>query len=385
MEGVLRLPLVPACWLAVLAVLVWSGTAGAADAPITVEAQTGCPTRPEVVAALELRMPGVTRGGRGASNAYRLSLQRAGGGGGGAAAVTVRLHDTAGALALERELTADGGGGPARPGAAATAQTCQALADAASLVVMRYLREIGYRLPSASPPPDEPTPPPEPPPPAAASPVAPAPVAPAPLDAQVRAPAPPPRLPSPPRPPAPGGGFLGAATGARTGLGGGAIDASGLGGGRGRAELTLALESSGRGWSVTLAGGLASAVSADIPQPAGAGELRLRAYPLRVGFGVPIAVAGGALVPALGVDLDLLSFQASGLADARQGWRLDPSATAGVSYRWSGRGLFLRVSVAGGLALAPRDFDAGGAAPVFRTPNGHLRAHIEMGWWLWKN
>ena len=57
----------------------------------------------------------------------------------------------------------------------------------------------------------------------------------------------------------------------------------------------------------------------------------------------------------------------------------------GLAYRAAGRRLFVRGSIWGGFSLAPRDFDAGGTEPVFRTPGAHLRVVVETGLSLWKN
>ena len=90
------------------------------------------------------------------------------------------------------------------------------------------------------------------------------------------------------------------------------------------------------------------------------------------------------LIPTAGLGLDLLSFRASGLADARQGLRVEPAAVLGGSYLLLGRRLFARGSLVGGWTLAPRDFNAG-TEPVFRTPDAYLRATVELGTVLWKN
>ena len=47
--------------------------------------------------------------------------------------------------------------------------------------------------------------------------------------------------------------------------------------------------------------------------------------------------------------------------------------------------LFGRLTLAGGLTLGGRDFDAGQGQPVFRTPGAYLRAQFELGVVLWKN
>ena len=69
----------------------------------------------------------------------------------------------------------------------------------------------------------------------------------------------------------------------------------------------------------------------EVPVP-GAPEatLLVRAYPLRVGLGVPFRPRRWmAIVPTAGLSLDLLSFRAQGLTDAQHGVRLEPAAEAG--------------------------------------------------------
>jgi hypothetical protein len=86
-----------------------------------------------------------------------------------------------------------------------------------------------------------------------------------------------------------------------------------------------------------------------------------------------------------GVSADLLSFEALGLADARSGVRFDPAAELGAGYAFDLGPIYLRSTLAGGLTLAPRDFQAGSADPVYRTPAAYLRAQIELGRVVWKN
>jgi hypothetical protein len=117
----------------------------------------------------------------------------------------------------------------------------------------------------------------------------------------------------------------------------------------------------------------------------GAAELRLRRYPLRIGLGVPLALPVGALVPALGFGADVLSWRATGLVDARAGTGLDPAAELGLSYLAARGPFYLRLAAAGGLTLAPRDFDAGAGTAVLRAPAGYLRATVEVGAVVWKN
>jgi hypothetical protein len=108
---------------------------------------------------------------------------------------------------------------------------------------------------------------------------------------------------------------------------------------------------------------------------------------VRLAAGLPLRLSPSMmLVPTAGVSLEVLAFRAAGLADARRGTRLEPAAELGASYLLiGGPGLFGRISVAGGLTLGARDFDAGLAQPVFRTPSAYLRAQIEVGLVLWKN
>jgi hypothetical protein len=123
-----------------------------------------------------------------------------------------------------------------------------------------------------------------------------------------------------------------------------------------------------------------------VPVPdSGGGELRLRGYPLRAAVGLVVPAPGGALVPALGLAVDLLSFRAAGLVDARGGLRIEPAAELGASYLLIGSRLSLRLRGAAGRRLVPRDFEAGGPDPVFRTADGYFRADVEIGLVLWKN
>jgi hypothetical protein len=362
-------------------------SAAAADPPLVVEAATaGCPGRAEVVAALEARLPGVTRSrpGPAAFSRYRLELTRPA----AAAEVTLRLREARGEVALERVLAVDTrareGQGKDVRGRGGTAEGCQAVAEAAALVVLRYLREIGYRPPPAPPPQDEPPPAepaPEPEPaPTPAIPAAPASSSP-PLAAVETAAVPADRGRGAPH----GGGFLGVAGGARAGLGGGGPGASGLGSGRSRGELSLALEVSPGWWSVQLAAGIATLTSVAVPGSAVPADLQLRAYPLRAAVGRPFDILGGALIPTIGLEADLVAFSAHGVEDARSGVRLSPAAAVGVTYRRAGRRFYVAGALIGAWALAPRDFDAGSSSPVFRTPNGYLRLQAEVGGVLWKN
>ena len=141
-----------------------------------------------------------------------------------------------------------------------------------------------------------------------------------------------------------------------------------------------------RGWiAAEIAAGVSSEAAIPVPQSVGAAELRLRTFPVRVAVGLPLPLAGGVIAPAVGLNLDLLSFRARGLADARSGLRVEPAAELGLAYRAQSRRLFVRGSLFGGLSLSPRDFDAGGAEPVFRTPAAYVRLGVEAGVALWKN
>jgi hypothetical protein len=77
--------------------------------------------------------------------------------------------------------------------------------------------------------------------------------------------------------------------------------------------------------------------------------------------------------------VDTITFRARGVADAKSGVRVDPAAEGGVAYVVARRGLFVRALVFAGVSLAPRDFDAGRPAPVFRTPGSYVRAEIDLG------
>ncbi|HXU82596.1 MAG TPA: hypothetical protein VN914_14435, partial [Polyangia bacterium] len=115
---------------ATAALLLVTGRAWAADGTIAVDAGDGCPDRAQVGAALEARLPGVT--GRGAYT-RRLELERDG----GELILRLRAFD-GGEQYLERRLPLD---------QRATNEACEALAEAVAQVVVRYLREIGYRPP----------------------------------------------------------------------------------------------------------------------------------------------------------------------------------------------------------------------------------------------
>ncbi len=379
------------CLRALIALVLLPGPALGAEASISVEAPAGgCPAAGQVSSGLEARLPGVTRARAGPRSGprYRLEIDR----GATAEVRLLRLREVGGGSVLERRLTVPGAShGPAR-----SPEGCQAIAEAAALVVVRFLREIGYRSPRPVRPPDEPAPAPA----AEATPPAGPPAAP--TDAAAPAPATSTTrsetpslvdrlaLSGDPLPAASAASaatiaavpaarprlalFLGAGGGARIGLAGGA-----------RTELLVGLQGE-RGWlGVELAGGVTSETAREVPGSGGSADLRVRAFPLRAALGFPLPLLGGVIAPAVGLDVDLLAFQARGLVDAQGGVRVEPSAALGLAYRAAGRRLFVRGSLWGGFSLAPRDFDAGLETPVFRTPTAHLRVVIETGLTLWKN
>ena len=392
---------VRAWWLGLTLAGLVSRSALASEASIAVEGPTsGCPPRGDVVAALESRLPGVTRTRAPSQPAlrYRLELGR----GSGPTGTALRLLDGEGALVLERQLTSSASATTRSPG-----ESCQALAEAAALVVVRYLREIGYRSPTPLLPVEEapvsPPPAPEP----APAPVRPAvapPAAPAPSLAATPGPAPSTSIPARRAPaalaasappvspvsvafvtsraaPSASAGFLGAAAVVRAGLGSGLPDQ----GAHVRSEIMVALQASRGRLAGELAAGVSSETTVPVPESSGAADLRLRAFPLRAGLGVPFSALGGSIIPMAGLNLDLLAFRARGLVDPRRGLRFEPVAELGLSYRAAGRRLFARGALWGGFSLAPRDFDAGGSEPVFRTSTASLRVQLEVGLVLWKN
>jgi hypothetical protein len=163
------------------------------------------------------------------------------------------------------------------------------------------------------------------------------------------------------------------------GLGGGATGQAPA-----RTEILLGVQGN-RGWlAAEVAGGASTETASDVPGSA-AGELRLRAFPLRAAVGIALPLLGGVILPAVGASMELLRFRAYGLVDARSGMRVEPSGEVGLAYRAAGRRLFVRGALWGGFSLAPRDFDAGGTEPVFRTPTAYLRVVVEGGLSLWKN
>jgi hypothetical protein len=342
-----------------------SAEAQAQGSPVQVDAPArGCPARAELVAELRARLPaGVAAL---VEPGYRLQVERAEG-----AEVRLQLRRAGAGMVLERRL----------PLAVATEPRCRALAQAAALVVVRYLQELADRTAASPPPVEEPE------------------AAPPPVPSRALAPAPrpvPPRAPAPviatrvvtapaparqPRPAVPSAGFLGAAGGARAGIGGGA---AGAGGPDLRSELLVALAATRGLLAAELGGGVTSAVEVAVPAAPGA-RLRLRTYPLRAALGVPLRWRGGVFLPAAGMAVDLIQFRANGLADARRGLRVEPASELGIGYRAAGQRFFLRGSLWGGLSLAPRDFDADPGQSVFRTPSAYLRLQIETGLVLWKN
>jgi hypothetical protein len=375
-----------ACLTVGMVPLVRTGTARAAEALIAVDVPAaGCPGRADVVSALEARLPGVTRGRGGSGSArYRLEVNHAA----GEAEVPLRLRSLAGGVVLERRLPVEA---RARP-----SELCQALAEAAALVVVRYLRDLGYRPDPTPAPPDEPLPDvpaaaatPTPPLPATTSPpvtaASPPPAPPA--AAPSAAAAPPPAAVATQAAPTPGvvsrsalgptAGYLGAGAVVRLGLRGDLAEAT-------RGEIAASLQTSGAWWHLEVGGGASSETRVEVGG-ATAGELRLRAFPLRAAFGIPLGLGGGQLIPLAGVTLDLTSFRATGLADARSGLRAEPAAELGVGYRRAGPSWFWRAQAGAGFSLRPRDFAAEGQEPAYRSPAAYLRALVEVGPVLWKN
>ena len=263
-----------ACLTVGMAPLVRTGTARAAEALIAVDVPAaGCPGRADVVAALETRLPGVTRGRGGSGSArYRLEVNHAA----GEAEAPLRLRSLAGGVVLERRLPVEA---RARP-----SELCQALAEAAALVVVRYLRDLGYRPDPTPGPPDEPSPevpaPSTPPHPGTTTPQ-PAPAPPA--SAAASPPAAPPAAgpsaatPTPPAAvvtqaapttgvvsgPASGrtAGYLGAGAVVRLGLRGDLADAT-------RGEIAASLQSSGDWWHLEIGGGASSETRVEVGERA---------------------------------------------------------------------------------------------------------------------
>jgi hypothetical protein len=403
MDGAMLTKVVRRLAISALAMSLAGAGSRTAAAAVTLRvdaAEAGCPRRRDVVAALETRLPGVTRAApAGAGAGRRLQLEPGPGG-----AVSLRLWDERGVLQLERRLGGDEGG-------RADGQAgCQAVADAAALVVERYLRDIGYRPPAASVPAPAEAAPRAPSEPQGAAPAKASRPAPAAAPPAVTAPgptsssAPPAAAGTTPRavtapaaaqataraaPPLGGAralgtlGLLGAGGGLRMGPAGRPDGISGSGGTRAEVVLAFAVH---RGWvAASMAGGVSSALVRPVAGDAG-GELRLRSFPLRAHVGVPIALSAGALVPALGLSADVVSFRGEGLAEARSGVRFDPAAEAALGYVATFNRLYVRVAVAGGLTLAPRDYsvDPPGIA-LYRSPAVYVRSQVEVGVRLWKN
>jgi hypothetical protein len=334
-------------WAVVVGLAATMPAAARAQGRIQVDARAGeCPARAEVVAALEARLPGVTAPAEAAVEGGRsLELAPAPGG----RDLLLRLRDGRGQVELERSLAPD-----ARAAAGKSAEACEALAEAAALVVVRYLREIGYHPPAAV---------------IAPAPAAPRPAAAAPaLTAVAVAVAPAPRR---------WAGLLGVGGAARVGVAGGSAPS--------RTEVVVGLQTFLGPVAAELAAGAAGELDVVVPGSNEQGHLRVRAFPLRAAVGVPLALGGGVLVPSAGLGFDVLSFRSTGLVQARAGTRLEPAAELGASYLVVGRRMFLRGLFAGGLTLVASDFDAGQPEPVLRTPDAYLRVVLELGLVLWKN
>jgi hypothetical protein len=350
--------------------------------PIVVEAETGgCPSRAEVIAALDVRLPGAAVRLPGAGLARRLLLlDRLA----DEAALRLRLFDARGTLALERRLQLGGADSRTRRAAG----NCAALAEAAAQVVDRYLREIGYRPPvelgdSA----ERPV--------AAEAAAAPTPAAPA-----QQPPAPPAPAPAPPSKPTgataetaivvplrpaparrPGAGWLvmtSLVTGGRLGVG--------TGDRWSRAELLLALQLRWRWLALSAAAGASDETNVPIVGTEPGAQLSLRAFPVRVHVGPALLLpVGGWLLPVVGASLDGITFVSRGVPQPASGRRLDAALEGGVGYLRLFGHLGVGLRLAAGWALHPRDFDAGRPEPVFRTPGAYLRADLQLGFAVGKD
>lgn len=356
--------------------------------PIVVEADTGgCPGRAEVIAALDVRLPGAAVRLPGAGLARRLLLlDRLADG----AALRLRLFDAGGTLALERRLHLGGADGRARRAGG----NCAALAEAAAQVVDRYLREIGYRPPVAlADSADKPA--------AGEEAAVPSPAAPAPPTAAPPAPAPAQAPPAKPAAPAaeapivvplrpatarrPGAGYLvmtSLATGGRLGVG--------TGDRWSRAELLLALQLRWRRAALSVAAGASDETNVPIVGTEPGAQLSLRAFPVRVHVGPALVMpVGGWLLPVVGASLDWVTFVSRGVQPASDGSgsgrRLDAALEGGVGYLRLFGHLGVGLRLAAGWALHPRDFDAGRPEPVFRTPGAYLRADLQVGFAVGKD
>jgi hypothetical protein len=355
--------------------------------PIVVEADTGgCPSRAEVIAALDVRLPGAAVRLPGAGLARRLLLlDRLA----DEAALRLRLFDAGGTLALERRLQLGGADGRTRRAAG----NCAALAEAAAQVVDRYLREIGYRPPLASSDgaekPEAAAAPPAP----ATPPAAPAPVTTAPVPAEAPQSKPAAAAAETPivlplRPATPrraGAGYLvmtSLATGGRLGIG--------TGDRWSRAELLLALQLRWRWAALSVAAGASDETNVPIVGTEPGAQLSLRAFPLRVHVGPALSLpVGGLLLPVVGASLDWVTFVSRGIQPASDGGgsgrRLDAALEGGVGYLRLFGHLGVGLRLAAGWALHPRDFDAGRSEPVFRTPGAYLRADLQVGFAVGKD
>jgi hypothetical protein len=308
-----------------------AGAALPAGVRIAVSADA-CPSTPQVHDSLEARLPGVVREAGGALPvlALRLAAEEPPGVGLG-----ISLVDPAGRVLLERTLQ--------RPDTVrARDAACEALADTAALIVVRFLREVGYESPPVRPP--DPSPP-----------------------RAVRAIAAPP----PASPPRPWHVFLGVGTAGRLGFGGSMRDP--------RPELSANLSAAAGRLAATLAGGIAGEQLASVPGTASA-RLRLREHPLRALLGARFGVAGGALHAAAGLGANELVYSSEGLAGAVDDVAVELGGEGGCWYTRRIAGpLAFRVGLSGGLVAAPRDFDAGQLEPVYRTARGYLRGELGLG------
>lgn len=183
-------------------------------------------------------------------------------------------------------------------------------------------------------------------------------------------------------------GYLGVGGGMRlgpAGLGAGSegagSDASGM-----RGEVLLTLQVHGRWLALELGAGASSETVIRL-RSASPAELRLRAFPLRLGAGVRLPALGGVIVPAAALNVDLLSFRAVGLADPRSGTRYDPAAELGLGYQVERGPLYLRAALGGGLTLAPPGLRGGPGRAGIPQPGGLLsqrdRARFQAVEELW--
>ena len=354
---------------------------------IAIEADTGgCPTRADVVAALNVRLPGAADGRRAPPAGRRLVLDQPQ----PDAGVRLRLIDARGAITLERRLGSNRRG---RHDPVA----CAALAEAAAQLVARHLREIGYRPPALeSPAPAPPSAPPEtatggespapPPPETATGGEAAAPPADAALSAAPPAESGPPaavpvatiaRSAAPPTPSRNASWLVvaGVATSGRLGVGAGDR--------WGRGELLLSLLARWRFLALALSGGASDERQVPIVGTEPGARLALRAYPLRASAGAAWRLSThDLLVPSLGASVDWITFAASGVDQAASGRRADAALEGALAYLRALGPVAVGLRLAAGWALAPRDFDAGRSQPVFRTPAAYLRLELSAGFAL---